>query len=248
MHDLSYPALTLVPTPTPVPPIGRLVAVTGPRGAPGRTEIALALGVAWAAHQTAVVDLDLAAPGLALRAGIPPRPDLADVAAGLAESGCLPPGTLRRMAGTRLVVGSHRSVPPGVARLVAEAVLRAVPVVIVDAGPAGPDDPLLARANRIVLVLEGSPAGIVRTAEFLSGWHLRPPELVVNRVRPGDHCDVVMAVRRWTGLDPAVVVGERAAVRMAARRAGPPDRRLARVLTGLAPPRRSIEPAELSAG
>lgn len=213
----------------------RLVAVTGPRGAPGRTEVALALGSAWAGREakTAVVDLDLEAPGLALRAGVSPRPDLADAAAALAETGRLPAGTLRPVARTRVVAGSHRPVRPAAARLVAEAVLCTVPVVIVDTGPAGPDDPLLARADRIVVVLEGSPAGIVRATELLSAWHLRRPEVVVNRVRPADRVDVVGAVRRWTGLEPSAVVPERAAVRMTARRTGPPDPSLVRALGGL---------------
>jgi hypothetical protein len=177
-----------------------------------------------------VIDLDLAAPGLAIRAGISPRPDLADAAAGLADSGSLPPGTMRPVGSIRLVTGSHRPVAPGMARLVAEALVHAAPVVIADAGPLAADDPLLARADRIVVVGDGSPAGIVRLAEYLSGWHMPPPQVVVNRVRPGDRPAVLTSVRRWTGLEPAALVPDRAAVRLASRGAGPPDLRLARAL------------------
>lgn len=56
-----------------------LVAVTGPRGAPGRTEVALALAWLMAGHGIVVLaDGDLEAPGVAIRMGVPPRPDLTD--------------------------------------------------------------------------------------------------------------------------------------------------------------------------
>lgn len=220
----------------PVGSPGRLIAVTGARGAPGRTEVALALGAAWAAYRSAVVDLDLAAPGLAVRTGMSPRPDLQDAAAALSATGRLPAGLLRPVAGTALVTGSHRPVAPRSARLVVEAVLRTVPVVIVDIGPAGAGHPVLARAHRIVVVADGSPSGVVRAARFLSGWSLRPPDLVANRVPPADREAVVRALRRWTGLEPSLVVPERRAIGLAARRAGSPDPSLVRLVSRLRPP------------
>ena len=60
-------------------PRGRVVTVTGVRGGPGRTEIATAL--AWAAAgkgEASLVDADLVGPSIAVRLGLPPRPDLAD--------------------------------------------------------------------------------------------------------------------------------------------------------------------------
>jgi len=55
---------------------GAVVSVIGARGAPGTTEIALAL--AWESGRrtpTLLIDLDLTAPSIAIRLGVPPRPD-----------------------------------------------------------------------------------------------------------------------------------------------------------------------------
>ena len=93
---------------------------TGGGGAPGRTEIALAL--AWIASGRGVctlVDADLSAPGLAVRLGIPPRPDLADAVDSVHESGTVPEGLVHPAGRLRIVIGSHR---PG------EPPLRAEPV------------------------------------------------------------------------------------------------------------------------
>ena len=59
---------------------GRLISVTGPRGAPGRTEIAVALAKELATTKTtALVDLDFEAPGVGLRLGLRPGPGLHDL-------------------------------------------------------------------------------------------------------------------------------------------------------------------------
>jgi hypothetical protein len=59
---------------------------------------------------------------------------------------------------------------------------------------------------------------------------------VLNRVHRPQAAEVVAAARRWTGLDPAALVAERAAITAAARAAQPPARPLCRALRRLEPP------------
>ena len=90
-----------------------LVAVTSGGGAPGRTEIALALAWTLAGRaRCTLVDADLTAPGLAVRLGIPPRPDLADAVDAVHETGTVPDHLLHPAGRLRIVTGSHRSGEP----------------------------------------------------------------------------------------------------------------------------------------
>ncbi|MBN2113977.1 MAG: hypothetical protein JW785_07620 [Acidimicrobiia bacterium] len=219
---------------------GRLVLVTGPPGAPGRTETALALAWGWAARgRTLLLDLDVAAPALAVRLGRPPRPDLVDAAEVVHETGALAPRSVIEYGPLGLVVGStRRGEAPLPDHLMADVVAAArglADLVVVDAGPRRGDDPLLKGADLAVLVAEASPVGLVRAAHLAGEWAGPRPLLVLNRVHRPQVSEVVAAARRWTGLDPAALVPERAAVVAAARSARPPARPLRRALRRLEP-------------
>jgi MinD superfamily P-loop ATPase len=218
----------------------RVVAVTGPPGAPGRTEVALALAWGWAARcRTLLLDLDLDAPALAVRLGRPPRPDLVDAAEGVHETGALPPRAVMEYGHLGLVVGSTRrgdsTVPPHLVTDVAAAAGSLAQLVVLDAGARRGDDPLVKGADLAVLVAEASPVGLVRAARLAADWAGPRPWLVLNRVHRPHAAEVVAAARRWTGLDPAALVPERAAITDAARAARPPARALRHALRGLEP-------------
>lgn len=218
-----------------------IVAVTGPRGAPGRTEIAIAVAWNWSRRaSTLLIDLDTAAPGVAIRLGLPPRPDLTDVADSIKGTGRIPGDLTKTVGALRVIVGSHRSDEPPLRTTtieeVAECAAAAAAVVVLDLGPAAPDDRILKRADHAVLVADASPTGLVRVARTTAEWSGPPPALVLNRMPSRDANDLVVAARRWTGLDPAVLVPEDPAIRSAARAARPPARRLRRAVGRLEVP------------
>ncbi len=218
-----------------VDPQGCVVAVTGPRGAPGRTEVALTLAWRWGRRNRVVlIDADLEAPALAVRLGRPPRPDLTDVADAVRATGSIPAEAVQRVGPLHVVVGSHR---PGelplrasLAEDVVEAAAAGYPIVVLDLGPTAPDDRLLKRADRAVLVCDGSPTGLVRAARATADWAGPLPTLVVNRVDRRSRHDVVAAARKWTGLDPLALVANSPRLRAAAVAAGAPDRAFSRAL------------------
>lgn len=217
-------------------PIHPLIAVTGAAGAPGRTEVALAL--AWHRAGTGrciLVDADLEAPALAVRLGIAPRPDLADAVDGVHHTGRLGGDLIHPAGRLGIVTGSHR---PGEPPLRPEPVFdvidaaRTTATVVVDAGrwPAGAE--IVKAATTAVIVADASPTGIVRGASVLAEWAGPPPLLVLNRAT-ARHNDVLVAARRWTGLDPIAVIPFRRSVMTAARRGGRPDRHLLRHLMAI---------------
>lgn len=212
--------------PTPIPTgQAHLTAVTGPRGAPGISEVALALAWGLAEEQsTLLIDLDSNAPSLSLRLGVAPFPDLAEAADAVLLSGDLPPGGIRRVGPV-----SFLTVPPvhgPLAPLMIQEVLRAASHtftrIVMDLGPIDPDDPLLAKADTRVLACDASPKGLVRAALLTRNWTQPAPALVLNRAPEGSESDVLTAARRWLGLEPAVVLPEMEEVREAARCARPP--------------------------
>lgn len=214
-----------------------LVAVTGARGAPGRTEIALA--VAWNSSgrsPTTLIDADLDAPGIAIRLGIPPRPDLADAVDSVHGGGSLPAGVLHEIGRLTVITGSHR---PGEPPLRPEPIFDVVDAarysrrVVVDAGPWPTNQEVIKSATEAVIVADGSPLGIVRAACVASEWTGPPPRLVVNRVRRNDRPAIVAAIRRWTGLDPAAVIPPLSSMAATARTARPPVRKLRALLAPL---------------
>ena len=219
--------------------MGQVVAVTGPRGAPGRTEIALALAWNWAnGTPTILLDLDTVAPSLAVRLGLPPRPDLTDVADAVRSSGRLPPDGIQPAGAVKVVVGSHRPGEPPLRATIAEDVAAAAsfPVVVLDLGPSESDSRLLKRAEHAVLVVDGSATGLVRAARVAAEWSGPPPVLIINRADSRDRDDLVAAARRWTGLEPAATIPEHRKIRRAGLSAKPPDRRITRRLGGIPVP------------
>jgi MinD superfamily P-loop ATPase len=233
---LLRPAADPVETPRPAAE----VVVTGPPGAPGCTEVALALAWSWADRRhTLLLDLDVEAPCLAVRLGRPPRPDLVDAAEAVHETGALPASAVTGYGPLALLVGSTRraegALPPHLIEDVAAAAGCLAEVVVADAGARPGGDPLVKGADRVVLVADASPIGLVRAARLVAEWAGPQPSLVLNRVRPSQADELVSAARRWLGLEPAALVPYREAVAAAARAARPPARALRRALRRLEP-------------
>jgi MinD-like ATPase involved in chromosome partitioning or flagellar assembly len=228
--------------PLPAPGNGGMTAViTGPRGAPGRTEVALALAWRWSQQRrTLLLDLDLEAPGLAVRLGRPPRPDITDAADLVHETGHLPESAVQVVGCLGLLVGSHRTgeppLPSHLAADVVAAATSAADVVVVDAGPRSGDDPLVRGADLAVLVAAATPNGLVRAACLASAWTGPRPVLVLNHVDRAEATEVVLAARRWIGLSPAAVILENGGAAAAARAALPPHRALSRALRRIESP------------
>jgi hypothetical protein len=218
-------------------PEGRapVVVVTGPRGAPGRTEVALSVALQRAAAGPAVlIDLDLEAPALAVRLGLPPRPDVTDAAEEVHVTGEIPGRAIHTLGTLRVVVGSHRQSEEAQPDTFFTDVVTAAALggtdTVVDAGPRSGGDPLLSSADEIVLVVEGTPNGLVRAASLVAEWTARPPRLVLNRVPDRVRDDVVGAARRWIGLEPEAVIGDLRSVARRSRESAPPGRALRRAL------------------
>ncbi len=214
---------------------GEILAVVGPRGAPGCTELALAIAWEQARRRpTMLLDLDREAPALAIRLGLAPRPDVTDAADAVRATGDIPQDAVHRLGPLQVVVGSHRPAEPALRPALAEEVLEAaalaVDLVVADLGMLTDDDRLLKRADRAVLVVDAGAVGVVRAARVVAEWSGPPPELVVNRAPAGEAGQLRDAVRRWTGLDPVAVLPDRLRVRRAALAARPPDRALRRLL------------------
>jgi hypothetical protein len=171
------------------PERGKLVEVTGPRGAPGRSEVALAFAYsAPAVDGIALVEIDHAGPSLGLRMGLPPS--------------SWP--TTHRVEGVTLIptpVGVDPVRVDQVLDLITTTVLHSN-LTIVDAGP----DSTLHRMTDIdeaVIVGEATDTGVVRLARLCEAWLGPTPHLVINRHQPDQD---LRRVARATGLEPAAVI------------------------------------------
>lgn len=161
----------------------KLIEVTGPRGAPGRSEVALALAFA---TNGCLVEADRPGPSLGLRMALPPTRqrtpvDLDDAVfcpetAG-PEAPALDLAELDRLRSLRLTT-------------------------IVDTGPDGVLH-RVADVDRVVIVGEATDVGVVRLARLCEGWMGPTPALVVNRHQ--EHQDLRRVIRA-TGLEPAAVI------------------------------------------
>ncbi len=214
---------------------GAITVVVGARGAPGCTEIALAYGLARSKDRNVVlIDLDLMAPAIAIRLGLPPRPDLADAADSVRSDGAIDRKALRMYRGLSVITGSHRPGQPGMSPTMVQGVLDAARAefdeVIADLGAIEPGNETVAEADRAIIVVEASAVGIVRVAQITSRWVGPTPYVIVNRVHPRDAATVVDAVRTWTGLEPVAVIPDHHKVREATVAARPPHRRLRRAI------------------
>ncbi len=217
---------------------GTVVSVIGARGAPGTTEIAL--GHAWDAGgraSTLLVDLDVTAPSIAIRLGLPPRPDITDAADQVRMTGAIADEALHRTGPISVITGSHRigeaPLRPAMVDDVIDAAVVGFDRVVVDLGTAEPDDPVLKRSDVAVLVIDASAVGVVRAAQLVSAWSGPPPTVVLNRVAPRDQANVIAAAKEWTGIEPAIVIPDRTAVRAASLAAKRPDGRFRRSLAPL---------------
>ncbi len=209
---------------------GHTTVVVGPRGAPGCTEVAIAFAHGLADERnTVLVDLDTESPSVAVRLGLPARPDIVDVLDSLRVEGGIAEEAVHCEEGLSVVTGLHRPVGDALRRDDIDLLLRACAAefeeVVIDAGCRDVFGVTANRADDSILVVDASANGIVRAAELTGRWVGPPPALVLNRVRPGTSSDIVEAVRRWTGLEPAVVIPERRNVRRASVSALRPDRK-----------------------
>lgn len=171
------------------PERGQLVEVTGPRGAPGRSEVALALAYsAPGLGGITLVEIDHAGPSLGLRMGLPPSSS---------------PAT-HRVEGVALVPAPVGVGPVRIERvldLIATSALNST-LTVVDAGP----DSTLHRMTDIdeaVIVGEATDTGVIRLARLCEAWLGPTPQLVINRHRPDQE---LRRVVRATGLEPAAVI------------------------------------------
>ncbi|MEN8113623.1 MAG: hypothetical protein ABFS21_04495 [Actinomycetota bacterium] len=218
---------------------GSVIAVLGPRGAPGISEVAL--GLAWESGRksaTLLIDLDLTAPSLAIRLGLPPRPDITDVADHVRQTGQIAAETIHRFGPISVITGSHRigetPLRPAMIDDVIDAAVATFGRVIADLGTAEPDDPTLKRSDTAVLVVDASAVGVVRAAHLVTGWSGPPPTIILNRATPRSRTEVVEATKEWTGIEPAAVIPDRPSIRAAALAARRPDTRLRRPLSNIA--------------
>lgn len=198
--------VSLAPPGRPEPPPAALATVVGPRGSPGRSEIALALAWALASRRrTLLVETDSDAPGLGLRLGIGPGRGIegADPALGR-------PGWYRRHDPIELLTVPAPTGPLSsslVARIV-ESARQEFGAVVVDAGPgaiASTDhDP-----GTPVLVVEPSPTGLYRAGRMVAEWCWPEPILVANRMPTGEGADeAIRHLRAATGLEPRARIAE----------------------------------------
>ena len=170
---------------------GKIVAVTGPPGAPGRSTVALGLAEAWATsgERVCVVDADTCAPALAYLAGITENVSGLLVAARYADQGALDArslGSACRQLTDRLWILTGIGSPdrwsgatPAVLDRILAACAEHFDKVVIDAGTlldtTPIDDPFAARHERdgatisalrasdsAVVVCRPDPIGIVR--------------------------------------------------------------------------------------
>lgn len=217
---------------------GHVTAVVGPRGAPGSTEVACAKAFELARDErTVLIDADLSAPAIAIRLGIAPRPDITDAADLVRAEGHLDRSCVRSVGRLDVIPGSHRDgeAPMREAMLAGliEAASDRYANVVMDVGSTPMTDETYESVDNVLLVVEATPVGIVRAAQFTSAWFGPTPDVVVNKTTSTNRTQVIEAVRRWTGLDPVAVIPDRDRVRRNAAGGKPPDRTFSRSLAGV---------------
>ncbi len=197
---------------------GTLVAVTGPRGAPGRTEMALALAFGAADRQrTLLVDLD--PPSIGIRLGLDPHPTLLEALDEIRADGVPPP--VRRVGPLSILAGVEGG--PLVAPLrweLVRASLNSFDLVVADLGPWPQNDSVIRNARSAVLVCDAAPTGMVRASAMVNDWVGPPPRVLVNRAIDGEQTRRM--VRQALGLEPAVVIPYLEAVRSASLKGDQP--------------------------
>ncbi|OKL50191.1 hypothetical protein BM477_02010 [Boudabousia marimammalium] len=192
-----------------VKPLGRVVAVRGTEGAPGRSTLALLTGIELgrSGKKVIIVDGDLSAPSLGLMAGA--RPEWAGIAVAcrMASRGRLDIHTLSRLLhatgpDSLLLSGISRAerwreVHPEDLTAVLDEARKLADYVIVDTAAWLPDESddfdvaiaretitarIVAAADQVVTVAPGNPVGISRLVALLEDSPCEEEVLVVNRV------------------------------------------------------------------
>ncbi len=220
---------------------GMVTAVTGSRGAPGCTEVALAYAsILSRSGSTVLIDADLSAPALAVRLGLPPRPDVTDVADDVRAEGSISAKYFHRVGSLSVITGSHRPREGRLRDTLIEGVVDAAAAqfehVVLDVGTSSEGMTLVEGSDEVLFVVDASAIGVVRAAQATSKWMGPQPTLILNRVDARERSQVIAATRRWTGLEPAAVVPERKQVRRATAAARMPDRRFTRALASVGSP------------
>lgn len=170
---------------------GRLIEVTGPRGAPGRSEVALALAYSARGDEAvALIEADRAAPSLGLRMALAPSPER----------------TPHRTDGVTLHPSPVGYESEALAHLIelTDRARASNAVTVVDSGPDSTWHRLV-DLDTVVFVGEATDVGVVRLARLCEAWLGPTPILVLNRYRDGQD---VRRVLRATGLEPAAVIPE----------------------------------------
>ncbi|GAA2071555.1 P-loop NTPase [Aeromicrobium halocynthiae] len=227
---------------------GRLVAVWGPHGAPGRSTLALSLASLLSTREsTLLVDADVYGGSQAQQVAL-----LDDVSGLLAAARSANRGDGAAITDHTVAVGERldllsgvvnaqmgASLRPAAVERVLEQVRRAYSQVVADCGfgldAAGPPPQrdevtlrLLRGADVVVVVGRADPVGLARLVRGLHDvrevTHAEPV-VVLNRVRSGlgwSPRELVSTVRRLAGVEPAVLVPEDPATVDAAVMAGRP--------------------------
>lgn len=178
-----------------------LVAVGGPGGGCGRTEVAIGLATAFARRGcgATLVDADEVAPAVAQRLGLPLHPNLRTAIDVVEHGNGRLDGTLRPVeAGVDVLVGlpssrDWRHVRPRELLAVIDALRERADVVVADVGPATEDlrarhgserfgltRAVLAHASVIVAVCAPTPVGVARLLSWVSDIDALAPNVALH--------------------------------------------------------------------
>jgi MinD-like ATPase involved in chromosome partitioning or flagellar assembly len=208
---------------------GRVVAVWGPHGAPGRSVVAASVATAWAGcgRTVALVDADARGGALAQMFAL-----LDDVSGLVAACRSANHGQLHDVVaqavdiepGLKLLTGVARAdmwaqVRPGPFERVIQHLAQSCDVVIVDLGPGLEDAEahVLNVADQVVVVGRADPVGLARLVRSLHDLRdvrdllslAAPTHVVINQVRSTSawtRRDVADAVHRLAGVRPDLFV------------------------------------------
>jgi len=201
----------------------RITVVSGPAGAPGRTECAVAIArLVSRKTRTLLVDLDDRSPSVALRLGLPPFPNVDDAIDGTRATGMIPVDALQAAGDLQVLAGTLRGsrIDPRMRRDILWAARDLGAHIVVDAGAPDEDDPILEIATDTILVCDASPIGLVRAATLAAWWRADPPRVLLNRIGTEQE-DMLRACRHALGLEPWASIAYDPEVRRASVRAEP---------------------------
>lgn len=205
----------------------RITVVSGPAGAPGRTECAVAIArLVSRKTRTLLIDLDDRSPSVALRLGLPPFPNIDDAGDETRATGRIPFDAIQAAGDMQVLAGTIRSsrLDPRMRRDILWAARGLGEHIVVDAGAPDEEDPILEIATDTILVCDASPIGLVRAATLAAWWRADPPRVLLNRMGT-DQEDMLRACRHALGLEPWASIAYDPEVRRASVRAEPSPER-----------------------